>query len=159
MKTIKNISNSLKGSLTVITISLLTALAITSCDLYREDYTEIYPEDYPKTENDLKLMVNALMYEFGSGYWNGESIFSANYGGYQVMSDMTTDVLWSGWGWEADVLYYQQWQDNSTSSISGYFYRSVAFIQPPFSEMRSDSMNSSKHFSVSFMVTPPFFFL
>lgn len=129
MKTIKNISNSLKGSLTVITISLLTALAFTSCDLYREDYTEIYPEDYPKTENDLKLMVNALMYEFGSGYWNGESIFSANYGGYQVMSDMTTDVLWSGWGWEADVLYYQQWQDNSTSSISGYFYSAFAHYQ------------------------------
>ena len=83
----------------------LIALALSSCDLYREDYTEIYPEDYPKTENDLKLMVNALMYEFGTGYWNGEGIYGANYGGYQVMSDMTTDVLWSCWGWEADVLY------------------------------------------------------
>lgn len=107
----------------------LIALALSSCDLYREDYTEISPEDYPKTENDLKLMVNALMYEFGTGYWNGEGIYGANYGGYQVMSDMTTDVLWSCWGWEADVLYYQQWKDNSTSSISGYFYNAFAHYQ------------------------------
>lgn len=109
---------------------ILVILAIfASCNLHREDYTEISPNDFPKTENDLKLAVNALMYEFGSGYWNGESIYSANYGGYQVMSDMTTDVLWSCWGWESDVEYYQQWLDNNTSSISGYFYYAFAHYQ------------------------------
>ena len=105
------------------------AMTLASCDLYREDYTEISTSDFPKTENDLKLAVNALMYEFGSGYWNGESIFGANYQGYQVMSDMTTDVLWSCWGWESDVLYYQQWKDNNTSSISGYFHNAFAHYQ------------------------------
>ncbi len=105
------------------------ALSISSCNLYREDYTEISPEDFPKTENDLKLMVNQLMYEFCTGYWDGQSIYSAGYDGYQVMSDMSTDVLWSGWGWQSDVLYYQQWKDNSTSSISDYFYRGFAHYQ------------------------------
>ena len=113
----------------MIAVSLLTAIAVSSCDLYREDYTEISTSDFPKTENDLKLAVNALMYEFGSGYWNGESIFGANYQGYQVMSDMTTDVLWSCWGWESDVLYYQQWKDNNTSSISDYFHNAFAHYQ------------------------------
>lgn len=111
------------------TILAVFVLALSSCNLYREDYTEISVDDFPKTENDLKLAVNALMYEFGTGYWNGESIYGANYQGYQVMSDMTTDVLWSCWGWESDVLYYQQWKDNNTSSISGYFYNAFAHYQ------------------------------
>ncbi len=107
----------------------LCSILLASCELYREDYTEISQESFPKTENDLKLMVNALMYEFGTGYWEGQSIFSAGYNGYQVMSDMTSDVLWSCWGWESDVEYYQQWKDNSTSSISGYFDQAFAHYQ------------------------------
>lgn len=110
-----------------VMLSMVCALA--SCDLQRENYEEINAEDFPKTENDLKLAVNALMYEFGSGYWNGEGIYGAGYDGYQVMSDMTTDVLWSCWGWESDVEYYQQWKDNSTSSITGYFYRAFSHYQ------------------------------
>lgn len=109
--------------------TLLLAFTFSSCQLTREDYTEISPDNFPKTENDLRLTVNALMYEFGTGYWNGEAIFSAGYGGYQVMSDMTTDVLWSCWGWESDIEYYQQWKDNSTSSLSGYFYNAFAHYQ------------------------------
>lgn len=112
----------------LVLLSLLVLL-FASCDLNREDYTEISPDDYPKTENDLKLMVNSLMYEFGTGYWNGEAIYSAGYDGYQVMSDMTTDLLWSCWGWQSDVLYYQQWNNNSTSSISDYFGRAFSHYQ------------------------------
>ena len=108
---------------------LMLAVAFSSCELTREDYTEISPDNFLKTENDLRLTVNALMYEFCTGYWNGEGIYSADYGGYQVMSDMTTDVLWSCWGWQSDVEYYQQWKDNSTSSISGYFYNAFAHYQ------------------------------
>ena len=100
-----------------------------SCTLEREDYTEISSDNFPKTENDLKLAVNALMYEFGTGYWSGEAIYSADYGGYQVMSDMTTDCLWSCWGWQSDVLYYQQWVDNHTSSITSYFYNAFTHYQ------------------------------
>ena len=108
---------------------LAVVMTLASCELYREDYTEISTNDFPKTENDLKLAVNVLMYEFGTGYWNGEAIHGANYSGYQVMSDMTTDVLWSCWGWESDVEYFQQWQDNHTSSISGYFDQAFAHYQ------------------------------
>lgn len=107
----------------------ILAVTFSSCKLTREDYTEISPDNFLKTENDLRLVVNSLMYEFGTGYWNGEGIFSAGYDGYQVMSDMTTDVLWSCWGWQSDVEYYQQWKDNSTSSISDYFYRAFAHYQ------------------------------
>ncbi len=110
-------------------LALCISFVFTSCALDREDYTEISPDNFLKTENDLRLATNALMYEFCTGYWDGEAIFSAGYDGYQVMSDMTTDVLWSCWGWESDVEYYQQWKDNSTSSLSGYFYRAFAHYQ------------------------------
>ncbi|MGN1255339.1 MAG: RagB/SusD family nutrient uptake outer membrane protein, partial [Prevotella sp.] len=90
-------------------VTALCAISLTGCNLEREDYTEISPDNFPKTENDLRLDVNALYYEFCTGYWNGEAIYGANYGGYQVISDMSSGDLWSCWGWESDNLYYQQW--------------------------------------------------
>lgn len=102
---------------------------LTACDLQREDFTEISPETFPKTENDLRLALNALYYEFGTGYWNGEAIYGANYGGYQVISDMTTDALWSCWGWESDDLYYHQWTSTMTGGVANYVYQNFAHYQ------------------------------
>ena len=111
---------------------LLVALSLcglTACQLEREDYTEISPENFPKTEQDLRLAVNALMYEFGTGYWNGEGIYSPNYGGYQVISDMTSDDLWSCWGWESDNLYYHQWFASVVGDIQNHCYQNFAHYQ------------------------------
>ena len=106
----------------------LTAM-LAGCSLEREDYTEISPENFPKTESDLRLAVNALMYEFGTGYWNGEAIYGAGYGGYQVLSDMTTDGLWSCWGWDSDDMYYQQWTAEMTGSVANYMWQSFSHYQ------------------------------
>ena len=82
-------------------------------ELEREDFTEIYPENFFKTETDLKLAVDALYYDFGTGDWgsNGKpaSVYIPDYNGYQTFSDMTTDIVWSGWGWEADEYHFHQW--------------------------------------------------
>ena len=40
----------------------LMLLSMTSCELERLDYTEISPENFFKTETDLKLAVNSLYY-------------------------------------------------------------------------------------------------
>lgn len=98
--------------------------AVTSCELERLDYTEIYPENFPKTENDLKLAVNALYYDFNPGGFNG--VFSAGYEGYQVMSDITTDALWSCWAWEADDYYYQQWYATMGGAVADDVYAAFA---------------------------------
>ena len=100
-----------------------------SCNLEREDYTEISPDNFPKTEKDLRLNVNSLYYEFSTGYWNGEAIYSPNYGGYQVLSDMTSGDLWSGWGWESDNLYYHQWFASVTGDIQNHCYQNFAHYQ------------------------------
>lgn len=90
-------------------ILLLATITLAACTLEREDYTEISPDNFPQSENDLKLAVNALQYEFTTGTWSGESIYGPDQNGYQVVCDMTTDCLWSCWGWGWDELHYQQW--------------------------------------------------
>lgn len=44
--------------------TVLMLLSMTSCELERLDYTEISPENFFKTETDLKLAVNSLYYDF-----------------------------------------------------------------------------------------------
>ncbi len=112
-----------------ILFAISIMFSLTACDLEREDYTEISPETFPKTENDLRLALNALYYEFGTGYWNGEAIYSPNYGGYQIMSDMSTDALWSCWGWESDDLYYHQWTSTMTGGVANNVYQNFAHYQ------------------------------
>ena len=102
----------------IFTIIALATVAV-ACSLEREDYTEIYPETIFKTETDLQLAVNGLYYEFNMGDWNG--IYRADYSGYQVISDLSTDATWCNWGWESDELYYHQWT-GSTGNVQSKFY-------------------------------------
>lgn len=89
-----------------------------SCDLEREDYSEIYPENFFLTETDLELAVNALYYDFNSGDWTG--VYTADLKGYHAVSDMTTDALWCNWAWEWDIYYYHQW--NATIGVANETY-------------------------------------
>lgn len=98
----------------------LMLLSMTSCELERLDYTEISPENFFKTETDLKLAVNSLYYDFNPGDF--KAVYSADYMGYQVIGDMTTDVLWCCWAWESDELYFQQWYATVGGSIQNHAY-------------------------------------
>lgn len=110
----------------------LLALALSSCELDRLDYTEISEDSFPQNENDCKLLVNYLYYDFNTGWWDG--VYAADYGGYQILSDMTTDVAWTCWAWESDEMYYHQWyatmngnfQNNIWDCFSRYNYLSKA---------------------------------
>lgn len=107
------------------TIIALT-LALASCTLEHDDYTQISPENFPKTESDVRLAANALYYNFVCGEWGSRCIFSADYGGYQVMSDMTTDALWSCWGWESDDLRYHQWTSSMSGGVANFVYNNFS---------------------------------
>lgn len=110
-----------------IIISALAVLTVSSCELERLDYTQISPDNFFQTENDLKLAVNALYYDFCTGTWSGtDGIYSPDYSGYQVMSDMTTDALWCCWGWESDELYYQQWTVTMGGNLQGYIWNAFS---------------------------------
>lgn len=104
--------------------ALLIATIFGSCSLERENYNEIAEKDAIESASDMELMVNALMYEFSAGDWGDNSIYSAGNKGYQVFSDMTTDLLWcnSTWGTGWDQLYYQQWFGEETGEIPSIMY-------------------------------------
>lgn len=104
----------------IFSLSIGLILVSTSCtDLEREDFTEISPDNFFKTETDLKLAVDGLHYDFNTGDWNG--VYTPDYNGYQTVSDMTTDVMWSGWGWQADEYYFHQW-DATNGNIQSNFW-------------------------------------
>ncbi|KAA6345822.1 RagB/SusD family nutrient uptake outer membrane protein [termite gut metagenome] len=89
-------------------------LVPSSCiELEREDYTEIYPENFFQNESDIRLAINSLYATFSSK-WGG--VYEAGRLGYQVFPDMTTDASWTSWGWEWDQMRFQQW----SSTMSGY---------------------------------------
>lgn len=81
-------------------------LLLTSCTLEKEDYTEIGTDIFPKTEHDAQLAVNAL-YNLFTSEW-GRMYASGNQG-YQIFTEMSTDVLWCNWGWAWDQMHFHQW--------------------------------------------------
>lgn len=108
-------------------IAALLLFSITSCELEREDYTEIYPENFFQTEKDLELAVNALYTIFSPAYTSETvGLYGPGNKGYQIFSDMTTDALWCAWGWEWDELYYQQWYATMGGNLSGVIYDAFA---------------------------------
>ncbi|MBD3588422.1 RagB/SusD family nutrient uptake outer membrane protein [Bacteroides sp. GM023] len=100
-------------------IFALCFLFLVSCELEREDYTEIYPENFFKTENDLQLAVNSLYKDFSSEY---SGVYSPNNKGYQTFTEMSTDALWCTWGWEWDELHYQQWYVTMGANLPGIIH-------------------------------------
>ncbi len=81
-------------------IILLIAIIITvaSCkkDLVSVNYSEINPAIFPKTEEDLKSMVNAAYYPLRGAYIGG--IHSTSEKGVMYLADATTEILHGAYG-------------------------------------------------------------
>jgi hypothetical protein len=110
------------------TISLVGILLMAvSCTLEREDYNEIYTDNFFKSENDFKLAVTSLYHSFNTN-WNSndEGVFCSNNQGYQIFTEMTTDALWCTWGWEWDDLHLHTWYASKTGNDMNIFYKAFA---------------------------------
>ena len=101
----------------------LTALLAVSCELERVNYTEIYEDDFYKTETDLELAVNSLYSAFDCGDKTG-GVYDPEYSGWITSSDMSSDVLWSNWGWGGDELYFHQWTEEQ--GLQNYLYQAFS---------------------------------
>ena len=93
----------------VVVIVLLSAA---SCELERENYTEIYPDNFYKNETDIILAVNDLYSPFIT-YWG--NLYCANYSGYPTFSELTTDAYWSNYGGSYDDVRLHKWAGASTA--------------------------------------------
>lgn len=103
--------------------SLILIAVLASCtQLDMEVSGVINPTNFPKTEQDAEAMVTACYVPFRSNWYQG--IFTVNHQGYQVISDMTTDLgdcQWSGDKWNSPI--YQNW--NSDTYVVTFFYEFV----------------------------------
>lgn len=77
---------------------LSLAVLLSSCtkDLVSLDYSEINPNIFPKSAEDLEAMVNAAYYPLRGSYGNG--IFSTSEKGVMYLSDATTEILYGVYG-------------------------------------------------------------
>jgi hypothetical protein len=73
-------------------------LLLGSCtkDLVSIDYSEINPNIFPKSEADLKAMVNAAYYPLRGAY--GDGIHSTSERGVMYINDATTEILHGKYG-------------------------------------------------------------
>lgn len=112
----------------IIYLSLIAALlALAGCTLERENYTEMYEDDFPRSETDLKLMVTSLYHKFNTDWLsNDEGVYCANNQGYQVFTEITTDALCCTWGWEWDDLHLHTWYATKTGNDMNIFYKAFA---------------------------------
>ncbi len=116
MKTIKYIS-----------ILVFAAVIGVSCTLERENYDEIYVENFYKSENDLKLATTALYHPFNTNWLSDdEGVFCSNNQGYQIFTEMTTDALRCTWGWEWDELWLHKWYAAKSGGEMNIFYKAFA---------------------------------
>lgn len=79
----------------------------------------ISPTEFPKTERDAEALVVGCYIPFRSSGYDG--IFTVNNDGYQIISDMSTDIgdcQWDNGLWNAAV--YQNW--NAETEVVTKFY-------------------------------------
>jgi hypothetical protein len=86
----------------------VSAVIFSNCtkDLVSKDYGEINPNIFPKTEADLKAMVNAAYYPLRGAY--GDGIHSTSERGVMYLSDATTEILHGKYG------------DQNTATLQSY---------------------------------------
>ncbi len=74
------------------------ALLLNGCtkELESKDYSEINPNIFPKSEADLKAMVNAAYYPLRGAY--GDGIHSTSERGVMYLADATTEILHGKYG-------------------------------------------------------------
>ena len=80
----------------LLMISLVALLGSCTKDLVSIDYSEINPNIFPKSEADLKAMVNAAYYPLRGAY--GDGIHSTSERGIMYLSDATTEILHGKYG-------------------------------------------------------------
>jgi len=113
MKTIKKLSKYL--------LILFVGMSGACTDLISLTPGVIDPNTFPNTEEDAKALAISCYIPFSSNWYNG--IFTVNQKGYQIVSDVTTDLgtcRWNGW----NAIIYQNWNAD-TREVTTVFYNYV----------------------------------
>jgi starch-binding outer membrane protein, SusD/RagB family len=111
----------------IIIFFLPVALLMSSCtkDLTATEYSEINPNIFPKSAEDLEAMVNACYYPVRGSWWDG--LFSTSERGSQFINDATTEILFGKFG-EQQLASLQSYQTSSAGITRFYddFYNKIS---------------------------------
>lgn len=107
-----------------ISILVCAAAVAVSCTLERENYDEIYVDNFYKTENDLKLATTSLYHTFNTNWLSDadRGVFCSDKYGYHVFTEMTTDAMVCTWGWDFDELLLHKWYAAKSGGEMGIFW-------------------------------------
>lgn len=111
----------------IIIFFLPVALMMNSCtkDLTATEYSEINPNIFPKSAEDLEAMVNACYYPVRGSWWDG--FFSTSERGSQFINDASTEILFGKFG-EQQLASLQSYQPSNTGITRFYddFYNKIS---------------------------------
>lgn len=83
-------------------VALCSIFSMSSCvDLDPMDSSEINPSIYPRTEEDMRSLVNGCYQSVRSSWFDG--LFATNERGVTIVNDLTTEILSCKAGWMKDV--------------------------------------------------------
>lgn len=96
-------------------LSIGALFILLGCDLEREDYDKIFPENFYKTEADVKAATTAAYSVFSIDSYSGV-VYSHGRDGINIFTEMATDVMDCQWGdngsWESFHLH--SWTANGS---------------------------------------------
>src|SRR5574344_1534740 len=107
----------------IFTLILLVAgmSTFSSCGkLEPEDYSEINPSIFPKTEEDLQSLVMSCYYPLRGSWWDG--IFSTSERGIQAVNDATCGII-SGTSGIQKIMSQMNYYPN-TERLTWFYYTS-----------------------------------
>jgi len=111
----------------IILFFLPVALLINSCtkDLTATEYSEINPNIFPKSAEDLEAMVNACYHPIRGSWWDG--FFSTSERGSQFINDASTEILFGKFG-EQQLASLQSYQPGNGGITRFYddFYNKIS---------------------------------
>lgn len=99
-------------------------VGLVSCKLEREDYTQIYPENFYKNEADVKSAVTSAYHRFHINSWGGGGLYATGrYGGINIFTEITTDIMDCHWGdggaWES--YHTHNWSVSNILDLGGEY--------------------------------------
>ena len=107
------------------TLIILLAVLISCQELEREDFNQIYPENFFQNENDVKNASTAMYRLFYIFSWGGGGLYSHGRGGVNIYPEVTTDIMACRWGdggiWAA--FNEHTWTAENTKGVDGSYWR------------------------------------
>jgi hypothetical protein len=111
----------------LLIMSVVVLLSSCTKDLVSLDYSEINPNIFPKSAEDLEAMVNAAYYPLRGSYGNG--IFSTSEKGVMYISDATTEILYGVYG-DQNIATLQNYRPSDLAFTHYYddYYNKISMM-------------------------------